>query len=108
MKAGKVYRKEDIVLAGSKVVNAGFGANGADTYDIFLYKGGVNCKHYWERKIYLRKNNKSISVNEARRMILDLDPADRPKAKWQENPKEVAQVAEASNNYWSLNPNYRK
>lgn len=108
MKAGKVYRKEDIVLAGSKVVNAGFGANGADTYDIFLYKGGVNCKHYWERKIYLRKNNKSVSVNEARRMILDLDPADRPKAKWQENPKEVAQVAEASNNYWSLNPNYRK
>jgi hypothetical protein len=108
MKANKVYRKEDIVLAGSKVVNAGFGANGADTYDIFLYKGGVNCKHYWERKIYLRKNNKSISVNEARRMILDLDPADRPKAKWQENPKEVAQVAEASNNYWSLNPNYRK
>jgi hypothetical protein len=108
MKAGKVYRKEDIVLAGSKVVNAGFGANGADTYDVFLYKGGVNCKHYWERKIYLRKNNKSISVNEARRMILDLDPADRPKAKWQENPKEVAQVAEASNNYWSLNPNYRK
>jgi hypothetical protein len=108
MKANKVYRKEDIVLAGSKVVNSGFGANGADTYDIFLYKGGVNCKHYWERKIYLRKNNKSVSVNEARRMILDLDPADRPKAKWQENPKEVAQVAEASNNYWSLNPNYRK
>jgi hypothetical protein len=108
MKANKVYRKEDIVLAGSKVVNAGFGANGADTYDIFLYKGGVNCTHYWERKIYLRKNNKSVSVNEARRMILDLDPADRPKAKWQENPKEVAQVAEASNNYWSLNPNYRK
>ena len=108
MKAGKVYRKEDIVLAGSKVVNAGFGANGADTYDIFLYKGGVNCQHYWERKIYLRKNNKSLSVNEARKLILELDPKDRPTAKWQENPKEVAQVAEASNNFWSLNPNYRK
>jgi hypothetical protein len=25
-----------------------------------------------------------------------------------QNPTEVAQVAESKNNYWSLDPNYRK
>lgn len=106
--AGRTYRKEDITIAGSKVVNPGFGADGADNYSIWLYKGGVNCKHFWMRKIYLRKNNKQIGVNEARKMILDLDPADRPLAKWQENEIEVAQIASESNNYWSLTPNYRQ
>jgi hypothetical protein len=102
MKADKVYRKEDIILAGDKVVNAGLGAYGSDTYSIWLYKGGVNCNHFWERKIYLRRNNKAISVNEARRMILELDPADRPLAKWQENDPLVAQSASESNNYFRL------
>lgn len=100
MKADKVYRKEDIELAGSKVVNAGLGLKGADTYSIWLYKGGVNCKHFWQRQIYLRKGNNKISVNEARRMILELDPKDRPLAKWQENESLVAQPAQASNNYF--------
>jgi hypothetical protein len=91
MKADKVYRKEDIELAGSKVVNAGLGPLGSDTYNIWLWKGGKNCNHFWQRQIYLRKGNNKISVNEARRMILELDPKDRPLAKWQENDKLVAQ-----------------
>jgi hypothetical protein len=106
--AGRTYRKEDITIAETKVVNAGFGPDGADNYSIWLYKGGVNCNHFWMRKIYLRKNNKQIGVNEARKMILDLDPADRPSAKWQENESEVAQIASESNNFWSLTPNYRQ
>jgi len=100
--ANKVYRKEDIELAGSKVVNKGLGPKGADTYNIWLYKGGVNCKHFWMRKIYLRRNNKNISVNEARKMILELDPKDRQKAKWEENNPLVAQPAQASNNFFKL------
>jgi hypothetical protein len=106
--AGRTYRKEDITLAGSKGVNKGFGPQGADDYSIWLYKGGVNCNHFWMRKIYLRRNNKQISVNEARKMILELDPADRPMARWQENEPEVAQTASESNNFWSLTPNYRQ
>jgi len=106
--AGRTYRKEDITIAGSKSVNKGFGPQGADDYSIWLYKGGVNCNHFWMRKIYLRKNNTQISVNEARKMILDLDPADRPQAKWQENEPQVAQTASESNNFWSLTPNYRQ
>jgi len=103
IQADKVYRKEDIVLAETKVVNKGLGANGADTYSIWLYKGGVNCKHFWQRKIYLKRDNTSISVNEARKLILDLDPKDRPKAKWQENDPLVAQPAQPSNNNFKLN-----
>jgi hypothetical protein len=108
LSAGRTYRKEDITIAGSKVVNKGFGPNGSDTYNIWLYKGSVNCQHFWMRKIYLRKNNEKISVNQARKMILDLDPADRPQAKWQENEPQVAQTASESNNFWSLTPNYRQ
>lgn len=102
LKADKVYRYEDIQLASTKVVNAGFGPEGADTYDIWKYKGGVNCNHFWQRVIYLRKNNQSISVNEARKMILSLDPKDRPLAKWQENDPIVAQPAQKSNNWFKL------
>jgi hypothetical protein len=88
--SNKVFRAEDLENAG--VVNAGFGIEGADTYNIFLYKGGANCKHWWQRVIYLRKNNKNIGVNEARKMILALKPSERKDAKWQQNEKEVAKM----------------
>jgi hypothetical protein len=69
MAANKLYRKEDIIAMGSKVVNKGWGARGADTYSIWLadqhncanslktnklefYKGGGNCHHFWLRKIF--------------------------------------------------------
>lgn len=107
--AKKVYRKEDVLFASKNpAINPGFGPGGADTYNLFLYKGGVNCSHFWTRKIYLKRNNKSISVNEAIRIINELEPSERAGARLETNPIEVAQVAESSNNYWSLDPNYRK
>ena len=92
MKAGKVYRKEDIELAGSKVVNPGFGPNGAETYNLWLYKGGPNCKHFWERRIYLRKNNNKITVTKALDMILELEPAERAGQRLPINAPEVATI----------------
>lgn len=77
MKADKVYRKEDIDLAGSKVVNGGFGPGGSDTYDIWLFKGGPNCHHFWERVIYLRRDNTRITSSEARDILNELEPEDR-------------------------------
>jgi hypothetical protein len=50
--AKKLYRKEDILAMDTKVVNAGWGPNGADTYSIWLYKGGGLCHHAWLRKTY--------------------------------------------------------
>jgi hypothetical protein len=56
IRAKKIYRIEDIEAMNDKPVNAGFGPKGASTYDIFKYKGGVNCYHYWEKLTYKRKN----------------------------------------------------
>lgn len=61
MSANKVYRKEDIVRMGSQIVNAGFGEFGADTYSIWLYKGGARCNHKWMRRTYV-STKKSASL----------------------------------------------
>ena len=52
--ANKLYRKEDIMRMSEKSVNEGFGPKGADTYDIWLYKGGGACHHFWTRETYKR------------------------------------------------------
>lgn len=65
----KVWAKEQIDLASEKAVNRGWGENGAATYDLFLYKGGGSCQHYFERRTYLRKGNKQISVNQAKKIM---------------------------------------
>jgi hypothetical protein len=106
LSAGKVYREEDLNF--KSVYNEDFAPKGKSSYNVFLYKGGVNCKHWWKRVIFLKKGNNKISVNEAKKLILKLDPSDRKDAKWDENPKEVAQSASPLNNWWSLDPTYRK
>ena len=57
MTANKVYRKEDIIKMGETIVNQGWGAEGADKYDIWLYKGGGDCGHYWVRETYARMSD---------------------------------------------------
>ena len=49
--AKKIYTKEDLVNVDSNVVNAGFGHDG-EPYNIFLYKGGPQCRHFFLRRIY--------------------------------------------------------
>lgn len=70
--AGRVFRQEDIDAASKKTVNPGWGANGADTYDILKYKGGGDCHHFWQRKVYLKKSNKYITIEQAQKMIRGL------------------------------------
>jgi hypothetical protein len=74
IKANKLYRKEDIVRMGQKPnTNPGFGPLGADLYDIFLYKGGGACHHFWTRETYKRftdprrRNAEQITPSQARR-----------------------------------------
>ena len=67
--ASKVYRKEDIEAASLRAVNPGLGRSGSDTYDLFLWKGGARCHHFWSRQTYLKKTNKKISVNQAKKLI---------------------------------------
>lgn len=73
--ARKLYRKEDIMQMSKQPVNAGWGKDGADTYDIWLYKGGGSCQHFWMRKTYMSKKigekanvpKDEISVNKAKK-----------------------------------------
>ena len=65
--ANKIYRKEDILQMGNRAVNPGWGPRGANTYSIWLYKGGGNCHHYWLRQIYktsLRGAKSNISSSQ--------------------------------------------
>ena len=72
--AGRIYRKEDIEAAFNRAVNPGWGPGGANTYDLLKYKGGGSCRHFWQRRTYLKKNNKAIDVNEAKRIIRAAGP----------------------------------
>jgi hypothetical protein len=69
MSANRTYRKEDIIFAGDRSVNPGWGPYGASTYSIWEFKGGALCRHWWERRTFLKKNNKRVTVNEARDII---------------------------------------
>jgi hypothetical protein len=76
--AKRVYRKEDVEALSS---NGGAEAQG-ERYSVWLYKGGANCHHRWERRIYRKKLTKEgkiygggslngtdiINVNQAIRM----------------------------------------
>jgi hypothetical protein len=82
--ANKLYRKEDIIRMGNNpTTNEGWGPNGTDTYDIFLYKGGGACHHFWTRETYKRftdprrKGAQEITPAQARKAgeILPTNPS---------------------------------
>ena len=54
-KGGTVYRIEDIDAMSSAGVNGEFAASGSSTYDIFKFKGGCFCHHFWRRLIFYKK-----------------------------------------------------
>jgi hypothetical protein len=62
IEAKKIYRKEDIQKMSSQQVNAGFGPRGAATYDIWLYKGGANCHHRWNKQVYATFSGKALNI----------------------------------------------
>jgi hypothetical protein len=62
MDAKKIYRKEDIQKMSGQQVNAGFGPRGAATYDIWLYKGGANCHHRWNKQVYATFSGKALNI----------------------------------------------
>jgi len=64
LEAGKLYRKEDIVSMENVAVNPGWGPNGVDTYDVWFYKGGGNCKHFWEKRVYVDAKGAKINPND--------------------------------------------
>jgi hypothetical protein len=55
--AGAVFRYEDIKRMSDKGVNGDFAPTGQSTYDIFTWKGGSFCHHFFKRQIYMRKRD---------------------------------------------------
>jgi hypothetical protein len=73
--ANKLYRKEDIMQMSKIPVNAGWGPRGADTYSVWLYKGGGNCGHVWKRVIFLSAKEAGIDVNSPKARTIAVERA---------------------------------
>lgn len=75
-----VFRKEDITKMSTRGINKELGHEGKK-YNLFKFKGGKNCHHFWERRVYKRK----ISVD------TEVEASDAVKDGFKEpkNPKEV-------------------
>jgi hypothetical protein len=71
-RAGTVYRLEDIDQASRLGVNDSFGHKG-QPYDLFKFKGGPNCGHYWKENLYRLKKKTNGQYRE------DIDISDSKK-----------------------------
>lgn len=100
-RANKLYRKEDIIAMENKPVNAGWGAGGADTYSIWLYKGGGSCHHRWRRETfrYVGEGMGSIGASEQ----ISTTQGEREGYRVR-NPKEVAMMPKDMPNEGFLKP----
>ena len=82
---GKIYSRVEIEALSQIPLQPGMGPNGTNTYNIFDYKGGVNCKHYWEQLAVFRSPG-------GRNIVLSMGPASG----------DAGEIASRSNNYWRL------
>jgi len=100
---GVVYRIEDIDKASRAGVNKSFGHKGK-SYDLFKYKGGVNCGHYWSEVLY-RLKSKTM-----KKVIQNYDEVDSIPKSYQPTPAghKVAKVAPKDLPNNGHHPNYKK
>lgn len=68
MKAGRVFRIEDIQEMSNRDVNP----VGPDGYDIFEWRGSYNCRHKWVQLIY-RRDGRIINSDKVERGLIDED-----------------------------------
>jgi hypothetical protein len=93
VEAGKLYRKEDIVSMENVAVNPGWGPEGADTYDVWHWKGGGNCRHFWEKRVYVDTKGAKINPNDPDAQRIAVAMAERMGYKVR-NPLYVAKLPE--------------
>lgn len=80
----KLYTRAEInqITAATAALNPGMGHN-ALTYSVWNYKGGVNCKHYWQELAVFRNTSGQL-------ILIDRGPA----------PGDAGEVAGPGNNFW--------
>ncbi len=80
MKRNMVYRIEDIDAASDEGVNKSFGHKGKK-YDLFRFKGGVNCGHYWAEQLYrLKKKTNGKYIEKSDKIKDYVEVNDIPKS----------------------------
>jgi len=76
---GVVYRLEDIDKASRQGLNREFGHKG-QAYDLFKYKGGVNCGHFWLENLYRLKKKTDGSFVEDKALSSSTEVDSIPKS----------------------------
>ena len=93
LEAGKLYRMEDIEAMEFIPVNPGWGPNGDDVYDLKKFKGGGNCKHFWEKRVFVDAKGAKINPNDPDAKRIAVAMAERMGYKVR-NPLYVAKLPE--------------
>ena len=76
---GVVYRLEDIDKASRQGINKKLGHKG-QSYDLFKFKGGVYCGHYWSEQLYRLKKKKDGSYYEDKALSSSKEVESIPKS----------------------------
>jgi len=72
-----VFRKEDINMMSFRGVNRELGHKG-ENYSLLKFKGGVNCHHYWELKVYKKKVSEKNLIDESEAIADGLKEPNNP------------------------------
>ena len=81
-----VFRVEDINQMSFRGVNKDHGHKG-NNYSLLRWKGGVNCKHAWERVVFSKKNRVSEDKAVEKGFDLPNNPKETPEANWNRKDK---------------------
>ena len=88
-RASKYYTIEEINQLSNFELQPGMGPNAANYYDVFKYKGGVNCRHRFLAYRQYDSNGRTV--------VAELGPA----------PEEAGQIANSGNNWWRMSAEKR-
>jgi hypothetical protein len=73
MYMNRLYTKNEIDSMSDKGVNGQFAERGQSEYDIFDYRGGSYCKHYWKAYMYYKP------FNDGRQIVTEAPDFDGPR-----------------------------
>lgn len=78
------YTEQEIDEISNFRLQLGMGPGGTSFYDVFQYKGGVNCRHFWTAYAQYQANGRTV--------IAEIGPA----------RGRVGEIASSSNNWWRM------
>ena len=108
---GVVYRLEDIDKATREMnfKSAGLPMHNGQNFDLFKFKGGLNCSHFWSEELYKRKKNKDGSYKEDKALSSNEEVESIPKS-YEPKPRgrQRAEKVESDRADKGHHPNYKR